>query len=968
MMRVCKFLSLPILFLLACAIQSIMAADAPPATQPAGELLQPRSSFAGYGAESYRLLSENDEIVSVLKNGMVVIVKRIPTPVVAVRAVALTGGVYEKQWLGGGLSHLLEHLVCGGSCERRTEEQNRDLLQKIGNNSNAYTTEDNTCFFVNTTADHMEQAVDLVAGWMLGAKITVPEYTREYQVVQRELEMGKGSPDRQFYYLAAMNRYHLSPARVPVIGYQEVIQRLSRDDVYTYYKMAYQPNNMIFAVAGNLDPEAMLAAVSKNVAGAPPGRVFSHDIEDEPPVLTTRTQVCTFPKLGEARLMLGFPSVSMNSPDMYALDLLATILGGGESSIMTQDLRDKQQLVSGVSASDDTPAYVKGTFAVELALDPERVQQATAAVLKILKSVKKDGIDPARLARAKMQFRSSRVKRMQTAEEIASSLAEDYRTAGDIHFSDKYVQRAEQVTAQQVQAAAQKYLDTGKLITTAMFPSEWVGARGLPRAEEILRPALPTSQPAVEPIASKVQRVELPNGTILLVKRVATSPTVVMSMFSLGGVTAEDARTNGLGSMTMEMLMRGTKTRSAAEIAEFFDATGGSMDAACGNNSWHWDANCLKGDFAKTMEVYADIINNPAFSDEELAPLKKRVVAAIKSQDADWHQQTVRFFKKEYYGPLNSPYQFLAEGTEQNAETFTARQVRDWYTSKVLNSRRVLAIYGDVDVEKAKHLATELLGKGPKALAAAGEPAVTQGNAGGPLSASSGPASVNVQRVEVQKTEQDGIAGVMIGFNANNIIGGPDWFDLEMGQTLTGGYSYPTGYLFETLRGKGLVYVVQAQNGAGRSKDLPGSFQVFAGCDPSKVNEVVELCLLNIARLQGSEKDINATWFGRAKELIAVADAMDHETPAAQAMTAALDELYGQGYAWHDQFAERIRAVTMPAVQAVARQRLRECVVTISTPAPDRVKVKPGKRVYESFPVVDLTPRGVQHDTGAGGK
>src|SRR5438270_9927211 len=115
---------------------------------------------------------------------MTVIVKRVPSPVTSVRAYVYTGGVYEGKWLGGGLSHLLEHLVAGGSTENRTEAQNRDLLQKIGNNSNAYTSEDHTAFFVNTTTDRMEQAVDLVTGWMLGAKITVPEYRREYQVVQ----------------------------------------------------------------------------------------------------------------------------------------------------------------------------------------------------------------------------------------------------------------------------------------------------------------------------------------------------------------------------------------------------------------------------------------------------------------------------------------------------------------------------------------------------------------------------------------------------------------------------------------------------------------------------------------------------------------------------------------------------------------------------------------------------------------
>ena len=93
-------------------------------------------------------------------------------------------------------------MVAGGSCERRTEAENRNLLQLIGNNSNAYTTEDRTAFFVNTTPEHTDQAIDLVTGWLTGAKITVPEYRREYEVVQRELEMGKGEPDRQFYYMS----------------------------------------------------------------------------------------------------------------------------------------------------------------------------------------------------------------------------------------------------------------------------------------------------------------------------------------------------------------------------------------------------------------------------------------------------------------------------------------------------------------------------------------------------------------------------------------------------------------------------------------------------------------------------------------------------------------------------------------------------------------------------------------------
>src|SRR5690242_16664660 len=164
----------------------------------------------------------------------------------------------------------------------------------------------------------MDEAVDLVTGWMFTAKITPDEYAREYEVVQRELEMGKGEPDRQLEYMAMMNRYRVSPARVPVIGYQAVIQSLTRDDVYSYYRQAYVPNNMMFVVAGNEDPEKMLQAVRRYASDVAPGRAFSHDIATELPVVSPRTLAATFPKLGQAKVSLGFPTVKITDEDLYA--------------------------------------------------------------------------------------------------------------------------------------------------------------------------------------------------------------------------------------------------------------------------------------------------------------------------------------------------------------------------------------------------------------------------------------------------------------------------------------------------------------------------------------------------------------------------------------------------------------------------------------------------------------------------
>lgn len=927
----------------------------PPARKGVGE---------DYGAESYRLVSEKDEIVSVLNNGLVVITKRVSSPAVAVRGYALTGGIYEGQWLGGGLSHLLEHLVAGGSNGRRSEEQNKELLQRIGNNSNAYTSEDQTAFFVNTTPGHMEEAVDLVTGWMFTAKITPDEYAREYQVVQRELEMGKGEPDRQFAYLTAMNRYRQSPARVPVIGYQAVIQGLSRDDVYRYYRQAYVPNNMLFVVAGDDDPEKMLRAVRKYSADVPPGRVFSHDIAEEPPVDSRRTLAATFPKLGQARLSLGFASVDQHNPDMYALDLLAAVLGQGESSLLVQEIRDKRQLVSAIGASDDTPAYVAGTFEVTMELDPEKVTDATAAVLDVLDSVKKDGVDEARLRRAKTLLRAARVQRLQTVEEIAGSLGDDFISTGDPHFSDLYLKRIDEVTVNDLKTAAARYFDRGRLLTTTLFPAEYAGAAGLAKVEDVLRPTATTREVAkADKGASEIRRSVLDDGTVLLTRRITSSPVVAIQMYSLGGVTAEDADTNGLGNLTMSTLTRGTKSRTAAQIAEFFDSIGGAMDASCGKNTWSWDATCLARDFDKAFEAYADVVNNPTFPQDETAAQKKRILAAIGEQDADWFAQAQRYFKKQFFGPMNSPYQFAPIGTQKNVESFTTGQMKDWYWQKVQSAPRVLAVFGDVDPDHARQLAADLLGKGQKhpAPRPPEEPNLP------PASESGGPPSVNVTRVDVQKTEQ-ALAGVVIGFDSKSVVGDPATYPLTMIDTLTSGYTYPTGYIFETLRGLGLVYMADAQDVPGRDARLPGTFEAYAGCDPKNVNKVVELALLNIARVEGSMKDVQEDWFKRAGELIVVADAMQWETPAAQAQLAAVDEVLGLGYAYHDQFADQIRKVTLGQVQRTARSRLKDCIVTISTPNPELVNIKPGVRTYTSFPPVDLAPKGVQHDVAATGK
>jgi zinc protease len=406
----------------------------------------------------------------------------------------------------------------------------------------------------------------------------------------------------------------------------------------------------------------------------------------------------------------------------------------------------------------------------------------------------------------------------------------------------------------------------------------------------------------------------------------------------------------------MEMLPRGTKTRSAQQIAEFFDSIGGDLETDCGNNTWSWNMTCLKDDFPKAMQVYADVVRNPAFAEAELPAVKQRIVAAIDSQDADWHAQASRFFRKVYFGPSKSPYQFVVVGEKQVVEQATAGQMREWYETKVLKAQRVIAVYGDVYREQAQNFVQDVFGgkiRELNAITVPGSGVWVEGNA---------PPSVKVERVDLQQTEQP-LAGIVIGFKSDSVIGYPDPA-LGVIDTMTSGHSYPTGYLFDILRGRGLVYVVHAYDMPGIKPDLPGTFIVYAGCDPKNVNAVVDLILENIARCQGTTDDMRQDWFERSKQLMIAGEALENETPAQQAQRAALDELFGLGYDYrnHAKFADRINAVTINQVRDVARAKLSACVVTVSTPQPDLVNRKTGVREYEKFPPVELAPAGVQHE------
>lgn len=856
-------------------------------------------------AERYRLVDRSDARVSVLNNGLtVLLVAHRAAPVVSVRMYCRTGSIYEQEYLGTGISHLFEHLLHGGATTTRSEEESRRILQSIGDNTNAYTSLDRTAYFINTDREHLGTAVGLVSDWLTRPTWPQEAFDREWSVVQRELERDTDSPDRQLFYLMMETMYRHHPARYPVIGHQPVVQTVTREDILTYYDRMYVPDNIVVCISGDIDFDEALATVQHALADFPRRPVPTVNLPDEPEMATPRFASKRM-KIDTALMALVWPTISLEEPDLYALDVLSYILSEGESARLIRTIRDAG-LVYTVRSFSWTPHWGRGVLAVSTRLAPEKIDAAREAILAQMAELVAESVSEEELAQAKRQKAAQHVFGLQTAEQVGEQAALDYLSTGDIDFSRTYVENINKVTAEQVRQAAARYLSDERMATITILPET--------------APAV--SAPVVaEAVESVVRKVTLSNGLRCLIQPDPSSPLVAIQLFSLGGVLYETPDTHGMSQLVAALATRGTETRTAEQIARFFDSRGGTFRGSSGNNTIYYSAQVLKEDFAEAMEVVADVATAPTFPEEELDRYRPRLLDRIRQIDEVWRSELQAYLQRRMF--THSPYRLHVAGSAEVVAETTRSMLEAFHRERVTGAGSVLAIYGDVDPAEAEVLAERYF---------SGLPA-------GQWSLPEVPAEVPIDEPVVYvkpKPSTRTTAGVALGYPGLRVTDVEDMAAVAVLNTVMSGYRYPSGWLHESLRGgdTGLVYEVHAINRAGL---LPGHFEIYAACQPEMVNTVYGIMKAQVQRArdgQFTEEELR-----RAQAIIRTTERMRRQTNADRAMWAALDELYGIGYDDYERFLQRVDAVTLSDLQRMADRYLTSPVIAIVTPAPDVVDI-----------------------------
>ena len=823
---------------------------------------------------------------STLPNGLGIIVQEDRSaPVASVQVWIETGSIHEDRHLGAGISHLLEHMLFKGTPTRGASEF-AQRIQAAGGYINAYTSFDRTVYWIDIPAKGVATALDLLSDAVMNSTLPPDEYVKEQEVIRREFAMGNDDPDRVASQTLFATAFREHPYRHPIIGHLDVFNALSRDEVMAYYKARYVPNNMFFVVVGDVDAAAVRAQLAEIFAKHPRVSLPPVFIPAEPAQLGRREAHTEFAtELTRLHLTWHIPSAA--HPDIPALDVAAMVLGSGRSSRLYKKLREDLALVHSADAWCYAPGQC-GLFGVDAILDPAHRPAVEAEFHRLIADLRDGGVTERELAKARKASLSHQLQSVTTMRGRASDLGSNWLLARNLDFSRDYLDAIQRVTADDLRRVLATHLTDRNLTVVSVNPTGSLAQAGAATAVRT---------------AGDIQKFDLPNGLRLLVREDPRLPLVSMCASFKAGLLAETAADNGITRLLARVLVKGTHTRTAEQLADEIEELGGALGSDAGNNSLSVSVSVMRPDLRAGLGLLADVLLHATLPEKALAREKDAQLAGIKAEDEEITVIARHLLRENLFG--THPYGLRGSGTPESVARLTRDDLLAFRDRHLCARNGVLAIFGDVRADEIRALVEDALAPLP-----AGEPAFTTVPEPPAL-----PASREVELIE--EKEQ---AVLMVGFPGIDIHS-PDSAALDL---LDEACSDLGSRLFLRIREEmGLAYFVGSSHLSGLAR---GMFVFYLGTDPAKLTDVKAALHDEIAKL--ARDGLTAEEVSRAREKSLGQMEIRHQSNGAFAYQAALNELYGLGHSYHLTQRRQLEDLTTEQVAAAARRYFQQPAIT----------------------------------------
>jgi len=882
-----------------------------------------------------------------LKNGLTVLLHEDhSTPIVAVNAWYHVGSKNEAPGRTG-FAHLFEHMMFQGSGNYIDGWR---AVDELGGNVNGTTNEDRTYYYEAIPSNFLERTLYMEADRMgnLLAAMDQAKLDNQRDVVKNERRfrvdnvpygtMGERIDEIMY---PESHPYHHS-----VIGSMADLSAASIDDVKNFFRQYYVPNNAYLVLSGDFNEKQARMWIEKYFGKIKAGAPINRPDAPMPQLSGVIRKQYEDPFANLSRVNLVWPGVRQYHPDEAALDILSSILSSGRGSRLQSNLVFGKELVQQVFANNGT-SEIGGQFQISAtARQGKSLDEIEQEINKEIERVKRDGVTADEVNRAVSAREAQAIYGLQTVLGKGGRLADYAGYVGKPNYFQQDLDRYLKVTPDEVKRVANQYLGANHLVM-AYVPSKTPpppAATDKPASTETKKKdeALIAKQEAMLPKGGPdpkftlpaIEKSKLSNGLNLWVVQQHELPIVSMNLVINGGGASESPEKSGVASMTAAMLTQGTKARTALDISNSLQAIGAQVNGGASWDNSGVSMQTITKNLDKALDIYADVVSNPAFPEQEFQQLKRRTLGGLLQRKASATAVAGVVYDKVLYG--EQPYGRQLTGDERTIKALGRDDLANFYRANYVPNNATLIVVGDVQ---------------PADIKARLEKAFANWKSGdvkaSSLSEQRMAAKPAIYIVDKPGAAQSSVSIGTVGIERSN----PDYYAVQVMNSILGGGG--TARLFMNLReDKGYTYGAYSRFTPRRAA---GPFSASGEIQTVSTKEAVQEFLKEINGIRGS-RPVTQTELEVNKQSFIRRFPAGFETVGGISNQLANLVTYNLPDSYFNDYIRNINAVTVEDVNRVANKYLDPSKMAIVIVG-DRNVIQP-KLTELGMPIVILDTEG----------
>lgn len=645
-----------------------------------------------------------------LDNGLRVVVHEDrKAPIVAVGVWYHVGSKDEKPGKTG-FAHLFEHLMFNGS-ENYDDEYFKPFEEVGATGQNGTTWFDRTNYFQNVPTPALEMALWMESdrmGHLLGA-VTQEKLDNQRGVVQNEKRQGDNEPYGRVEYSNLEGLFPEGhPYRWSTIGSLEDLDAATLDDVKEWFRENYGAANTVLVLAGDINAEEARPLVEKyfgNIDAGPPLTKRTAFVPEKSSITRERM----YDRVPQARVYRSWVVPGRTTETRAVLDLAAAVLGSGKNSRLYKELVYDAQIATNVTASIQAHELASIFRIIATVRPGGDVEEVSRRIDGIVEELLANGPSEDELTRARTKINAGFIRGVEQVGGFsgkATVLAQGELYAGDPGFFRTRLGWLNAATADEIQDAANTWLAKAyHQIDVLPYPN--YGTTGV----EADRSALPVVAATPDLVFPVIQRDELRNGVQIVLAERHTVPVVNIAMQFDAGYAADAGATLGTANFALAMMDEGTKKRSALEISAEAEALGAQIGTGSNLDVSTVSLSAIKDQLEPSLELYADVVKNPAFEEEELERLRQRLLAGIEQEKNQPVGIALRTLPPIMYGGDHAyGIPFTGSGTTESVASITRDDLVGFHDTWIRPDNVTVFVVGDVTMDEIKPLLEKQFG------------------------------------------------------------------------------------------------------------------------------------------------------------------------------------------------------------------------------------------------------------------